>query len=137
MSVVERARIVRVPTQGQLERALVGLLETPDMAGGLGIARHPGTLGASRRGGSRLRIARRAGARPELPPGERAKPDPPDGDAGNGRGAERHGPELDGAPGALASPAADPAPPEQPESGSDDAQNEGPDVAASSAVPVR
>ncbi|HEY3334855.1 MAG TPA: diadenylate cyclase CdaA [Candidatus Limnocylindrales bacterium] len=35
MSVVERARIVRVPTEAQLERALVALLETPTAPGGL------------------------------------------------------------------------------------------------------
>src|SRR4051794_28327347 len=51
MSVVERARIVRVPTEAQLERALVALLETPSARGGIGRS------GA--RGGARLRIARR------------------------------------------------------------------------------
>ena len=54
MSVVERARIVRVPTQAQLERALTSLLESPTVAGGLGRSR----LGRRRPGG-RLRIVRR------------------------------------------------------------------------------
>ena len=54
MSVVERARIVRVPNEGQLERALMGLLETPAAPGGLG----RGGPGGMRRPG-RLRITRR------------------------------------------------------------------------------
>jgi len=64
MSVVERARIVRVPTEAQLERALVGLLETHEVGSGfsLGRGRAPGT---PRRAGTRLRIARRSGSRPE------------------------------------------------------------------------
>ena len=33
MSVVERARIVRVPSEAQLERALIGLLEAPNVPG--------------------------------------------------------------------------------------------------------
>lgn len=52
MSVVERARIVRVPSEAQLERALIGLLEAPNVPGRGG----PG--GGVRRPG-RLRIARR------------------------------------------------------------------------------
>ena len=36
MSVVERARIVRVPSEAQLERALLGLLEAPSVPGRLG-----------------------------------------------------------------------------------------------------
>jgi diadenylate cyclase len=62
MSVVERARIVRVPNEAQLERALVGLLETPNAPGGLG---RGGPRGMRRPG--RLHIARRSG-RGEAPP---------------------------------------------------------------------
>jgi diadenylate cyclase len=54
MSVVERARIVRIPSEGQLERALLGLLESPTVPGRLG----RGGSGAFRRSGT-LRIARR------------------------------------------------------------------------------
>jgi diadenylate cyclase len=61
MSVVERARIVRIPSEGQLERALLGMLESPSVPGGLG----RGGSGAFRRGGT-LRIARRK-ARPDGP----------------------------------------------------------------------
>jgi diadenylate cyclase len=62
MSVVERARIVRVPTEAQLERALTSLLEAPTVPGGLGRGRPGG-----RRPGGRLRIVRRRG-RGETPP---------------------------------------------------------------------
>ena len=51
MSVVERARIVRVPTEAQLERALVALLESQTAQAGLARGRR-GTA-------ARLRIARR------------------------------------------------------------------------------
>jgi diadenylate cyclase len=51
MSVVERARIVRVPTEAQLERALVALLEAATAQAGLARGRR-GTA-------ARLRIARR------------------------------------------------------------------------------
>ena len=63
MSVVERARIVRVPSEAQLERALIGLLEAPNVPGRGG----PG--GGVRRPG-RLRIARRGRvvAQPAAPP---------------------------------------------------------------------
>jgi diadenylate cyclase len=72
MSVVERARIVRVPTEAQLERALAGLLETHDVRGELGgLGRG---LPGSRRGGTRLRIARRPTARPEPLPAEPLAP---------------------------------------------------------------
>jgi diadenylate cyclase len=68
MSVVERARIVRVPTEGQLERALVGLLETHEVGSGFSLGRRGGSA-TPRRPGTRLRIARRSAARPEaLPP---------------------------------------------------------------------
>ncbi len=53
MSVVERARIVRVPTEAQLERALVSLLESP-----VGPARL-GRAGGGPWGPGRLRISRR------------------------------------------------------------------------------
>ncbi len=66
MSVVERARIVRVPTEAQLERALAGLLETHEVGSGFSLGRRGG-LGAPRRPGTRLRIARRTAARPETP----------------------------------------------------------------------
>jgi diadenylate cyclase len=56
MSVVERARIVRVPSAAQLERALTALLEAP-AAGGLG--RRPGP-GFRRRARSRFRMPRTA-----------------------------------------------------------------------------
>ncbi len=60
MSVVERARIVRVPTEAQLERALVGLLEPHEPRTGLALPhREPG---AASRPAGRLRIARRAAA---------------------------------------------------------------------------
>ncbi len=54
MSVVERARIVRVPNETQLERALLGLLGAPNVPGGLG----RGGRRAMHRPG-RPRIARR------------------------------------------------------------------------------
>jgi diadenylate cyclase len=53
MSVVERARIVRVPSEAQLERALLGLMEAPSVPGGIG---RGGTRGIHRPG--RLRITR-------------------------------------------------------------------------------
>ncbi len=56
MSVVERARIVRVPNESQLERALVALLEAPSVPGALGRGGR-GRGGGTSRG--RLRIARR------------------------------------------------------------------------------
>ena len=62
MSVVERARIVRVPNEAQLERALLALLEAPSVRGSIG---RGGTGGGIRRG-RRLRIARRS-ARQEPP----------------------------------------------------------------------
>ncbi|MCJ7711843.1 MAG: diadenylate cyclase CdaA, partial [Chloroflexi bacterium] len=56
MSVVERARIVRVPSEAQLARALTSLLEAPAVPGGLSLGGPDG-----RHAGSRLRIARRRG----------------------------------------------------------------------------
>jgi diadenylate cyclase len=64
MSVVERARIVRVPNEAQLERALIGLLESPSVTGGLGRGGRGAGSGTRR---SRLRIARRT-ARADTPP---------------------------------------------------------------------
>jgi diadenylate cyclase len=64
MSVVERARIVRVPTEAQLERALMGLLETHEVGSGFSLGRRRGA-GTQHRPGTRLRIARRSAARPE------------------------------------------------------------------------
>ncbi len=55
MSVVERARIVRVPTEAQLARSLGSLLETPSMPTGLGLWPALG-----RRTSARIRLARRA-----------------------------------------------------------------------------
>jgi diadenylate cyclase len=62
MSVVERARIVRVPTEGQLERALRALLETPSAPAGLGRPRRPWRGGGT---GGRLRLTRGGRARPD------------------------------------------------------------------------
>jgi diadenylate cyclase len=59
MSVVERARIVRVPSEQQLERAIASLLQAPSVAN----RATAGMLDRPRRG--RLRIARRTPARPE------------------------------------------------------------------------
>src|SRR3954465_4582858 len=64
MSVVERARIVRVPNEAQLERALIGLLESPSVTGGLGRGGRGAGSGTRR---SRLRIARRT-TRADTPP---------------------------------------------------------------------
>ena len=66
MSVVERARIVRVPNEGQLERAILALLEAPSVPGALGRGGRGGGAGGVSR--SRLRIARRT-ARLEPVPG--------------------------------------------------------------------
>ena len=53
MSVVERARIVRVPSEAQLQRALSALLEAPAAPPGLSRRRSPGFRGRAR---SRFRI---------------------------------------------------------------------------------
>jgi diadenylate cyclase len=65
MSVVERARIVRVPTEAQLERALRALLEAPSTTG-IGRPRRP-------RGGSAGTRLRLTGRRPGGP--DQAVPD--------------------------------------------------------------
>ena len=63
MSVVERARIVRVPSEAQLQRALSALLEAPAAPPGLSRRRSPGLRGRAR---SRFRI-RTTPARAETP----------------------------------------------------------------------
>ena len=76
MSVVERARIVRVPTEAQLERAIRSLLEAPSAPARLG-------RGAGRGGGGgRLRLAARLGVG-----GGEARPEPALG-ATDGEGGE-------------------------------------------------
>jgi diadenylate cyclase len=70
MSVVERARIVRVPTDAQLERALTALLEAPTAPGGLGRGGSGG-----RRPGGRLRIVRRRGRGEVQPASATDQPD--------------------------------------------------------------
>jgi diadenylate cyclase len=91
MSVVERARIVRVPGEQQLERALASLLQTPVMPG----TSSGGLLGGRRRG--RLRINRRASAGPApatpSPAASQATPvpggaEPHDGATGDAPAAE-------------------------------------------------
>ncbi len=86
MSVVERARIVRVPTEAQLERALVGLLEPREVASGLALAPRDGRP-APRGPGRQLRIARR--------PARHSEPPAPASAAGP---AEQLGPDGDAAP---------------------------------------
>jgi len=72
MSVVERARIVRVPTEAQLQRAIRSLLEAPSVPAGIGRRRLPGRAAA----GGGQRIARREGARPEPAIADAAGGDP-------------------------------------------------------------
>ena len=62
MSVVERARIVRVPTEAQLARALAALLESPAAPGGL---RRRASRGAVDRSPGWLKTVRGHAARPE------------------------------------------------------------------------
>ena len=80
MSVVERARIVRVPTEAQLERALVALLESPSAPGAL----RRGSV--TRSGRLRIRRAsrRREDATPAAAPAPAPQPvaTPPDADDG-------------------------------------------------------
>src|SRR6187397_1945273 len=68
MSVVERARIVRVPTEAQLERALVALLESPSAPGAL-------RRGSVTRSG-RLRIRRASRRREDATPAAAPAPAP-------------------------------------------------------------
>ena len=66
MSVVERARIVRVPNEAQLERALTALLENPAVPGGLG---RGGPAGRPRAGaGSTSPAGRGAASSPVVAP---------------------------------------------------------------------
>ncbi len=79
MSVVERARIVRVPSEAQLVRALASLLQTPSVPRGLGLG-----TGLVRPMSGRLRSARRptpAGPGPGPGPAPVAEP-PRDEDDG-------------------------------------------------------
>ena len=82
MSVVERARIVRVPTEVQLERALRSLLEAPTTPPRLG--RGPGWSGGA---GGRLRLSRRRGIRPDQALPNPASPDPAAGAGEEGTAA--------------------------------------------------
>ena len=85
MSVVERARIVRVPNEAQLERALLGLLEAPNVPGrprarpAGGVRRPAGPAACASRAGRRprrsLRRRRpRAGTGPRRRGGRRPPP---------------------------------------------------------------
>jgi diadenylate cyclase len=78
MSVVERARIVRVPTEAQLERALSALLEAPTVPGrrGRGAARAGGRLRIVRRGGD-AQAQTAAAAAPPAPSPVSAQPQAP------------------------------------------------------------
>jgi hypothetical protein len=78
MSVVERARIVRVPTDAQLMRALAALLESADSPAGLP---RPGS-GSGGRALGRLRIVRRRGTRPDS---NQATPEPVESRPPDGR----------------------------------------------------
>jgi diadenylate cyclase len=78
MSVVERARIVRVPSAAQMERALAALLETPDVRGGLHLG-HRVPAGQRGREVGRLRIVRRRAARSEAAPVDAPPAAAPDG----------------------------------------------------------
>jgi diadenylate cyclase len=69
MSVVERARIVRVPTAGQLERALRSLLEQPSTPAGIGRG--------SGRPGARFRLMRRRAMRSDATTQAPATASPP------------------------------------------------------------
>ncbi len=82
MSVVERARIVRVPTEAQLERALRSLLEAPTAPPRL--RRGPGRGGGA---GGRLRIARRGGIGSGQAPPVQPSPDQASGAGEEGTAA--------------------------------------------------
>lgn len=66
MSVVERARIVRVPTEAQLARALAALLESSAPPGGL---RRPGSNAESDKSPTRPHFSRHRTARTDAAPG--------------------------------------------------------------------
>ena len=73
MSVVERARIVRVPTEAQLERALVALLESPSAPGRASAGARSRARGASGSGG---RAGDARTRRPQPPRRPRPSPSP-------------------------------------------------------------
>ena len=87
MSVVERARIVRVPSEAQLERALTALSRRPAVPGGLG--RGGPAAGRVRRARRRLHIARRTGRAglPPRPPRRRSRAGGPAAARGTGGAA--------------------------------------------------
>ncbi len=90
MSVVERARIVRVPTEAQLARAITALLESPVAPRGL---RRRASGGGVDRSPGRLKIVRGHAARPETPtttPGGSSEDTgaAPDGDTATARAAQ-------------------------------------------------
>ena len=68
MSVVERARIVRVPNEAQLEQAIRALMAVPSVPSSIRRRRLPGRPGV----GAAMRLARREAGRPE-----QTIPDPP------------------------------------------------------------
>jgi diadenylate cyclase len=115
MSVVERARIVRVPTELQLQRALVALLESPTAQAGLARGRR-GTA-------ARLRVARRrirrdpVTGRPAAILGATPAPDPQTSGAdGATADAAQPAPPTDGGPqpAAATEPATEPGPEPRP-----------------------
>jgi diadenylate cyclase len=103
MSLVERARIVRVPTEAQLARALAALLEAPAPPAGLG---GRGATPGSGRSIGRLRISRRRSLRSEFAPATGLGA-AEDGAAAGGPedGAAGGGPEDGAAAGGQAQPA--------------------------------
>ncbi len=107
MSVVERARIVRVPSEAQLQRALSALLEAPAAPPGLSRRRSPGLRGRAR---SRFRI-RTTPARAETPAlaaglpgsGSAAPSSTGSADTGADSGGPQDGIAAGGSPGGVAS----------------------------------
>ncbi|MCJ7709485.1 MAG: diadenylate cyclase CdaA [Chloroflexi bacterium] len=98
MSVVERARIVRVPTEAQLARAIAALLESPAPPGGL---RRPGSNAQSDKAPTRPHFSRHRTARPDGAPGAepvRMAADPPAPEASGapvgGADSDDDGPEA-------------------------------------------
>ena len=107
MSVVERARIVRVPSEAQLQRALSALLEAPAAPPGLSRRRSPGLRGRAR---SRFRI-RTTPARAETPAlaagvpggGSAASSSTGSADTGPDAGGPQDGIAAGGSPGGVTS----------------------------------
>jgi diadenylate cyclase len=99
MSVVERARIVRVPSEAQLERALLALMEAPSVPGGIG---RGGARGI--RGPGRLRIARRRGRAEAPAAGTPAPPAPAATPAATPTPTDGRPDEEDGAAAAVPTP---------------------------------